>query len=106
VGFEVPIAPAVRVVCVELDRRARKRRRARFKELSLEDRVDLLRDALQGRLRLVFDGLATLVKVNYFGGQMSTAGWTTIGFPGPSRGYFLPVGPPPTHSETEDGNPP
>lgn len=105
-GLDVPVAPALRVAVVDLDRRALRHHRARFRGLRIEDRTELVRAALAGRLGLVYEGLVALVKVCYFGAQVSPAGWQAIGFPGSSPGYVLPVGPPPTHSETEDGNPP
>lgn len=105
-GFEVPVAPAIRAVVLELDRRALFRHRHRFVNLDPAQREDLLADALDGRLRLVFEGMVALVKVVYFGGQQTQDGWQHIGYPGPADAYEHESGPAPTHAMTDDGNPP
>jgi len=107
-GFDVPVAPAVRVVVAELDRRSRKAAGAPFVEASVEAREALLDAGLAGRFRLVFEALIALCKVTVFGGQGNQLGWEILGYPGPADAYpdAAPPGPAPTHGMTDDGNPP
>jgi hypothetical protein len=107
-GFEVPIAPALRVLVTDLDRRCLWHHRQRFADASPEARDEVLERARSGAMRLVYEGMIALVKAIVFGGQASTEGWTILGYPGPAEAYpdASPSAPPPTHSITADGNPP
>lgn len=107
-GFRIPLSPAVRLLVADLDRRALFAARARFADATPEEQDEILARALEGRLRLAYEGMIALVKIVYFGGQRDTAGWDVIGYPGPSDAYedACPPGPPPAPPMTDDGNPP
>lgn len=108
IGFEVPVAPAIRVLVLDLDRRSLGVGGHRFLNLTPEERHRVLAEALGGPLRLVYEALIALAKIVYFGAQRQPHGWEWIGYPGPAEAYpdASPAGPPPAGSMSEDGNPP
>ncbi len=108
VGFEVPIGPAMRVLALDLDRRALAACRHRFAAADEACREEVLEKALSGPMRLIYEGMIALVKVVWFGAQRSTIGWDDIGYPGPADAHpdASPAGPAPAPPSTPDGNPP
>jgi len=60
-----------------------------FKNVSLSERTAILEERLDESLYSdAYEGMILLAKLAFFGGVINTVGYTYMGYPGPSNGYY------------------